>query len=96
LREVFNTVTAKPDLVRTSSGELPESNAFAKNIGLLCVQKGTNVDKLAEELKMEPGELLKMINGSAVPTRQVIAGLAKALDSDVRYLEKVAGENVQG
>lgn len=33
-----------------------------------------------------------MINGKEVPTQAVIAGLAKKLDSDPRYLEKLAAE----
>jgi hypothetical protein len=37
-------------------------------------------------------ELLRMINGKTVPTKAVIAGLAKELDSDVRYLTKLAAE----
>jgi hypothetical protein len=33
-----------------------------------------------------------MINGYVVPTKAVIAGLAKELDSDPRYLGKLAAE----
>ena len=33
-----------------------------------------------------------MINGKIVPTKTVVSGLAKALDPDVRYLEKLAEE----
>jgi hypothetical protein len=33
-----------------------------------------------------------MINGKVVPTEAVIQGLAKGLNSDVRYLEKLAEE----
>jgi hypothetical protein len=33
-----------------------------------------------------------MINGRAVPTRAVPVGLAKELDSDPRYLEKLSAE----
>jgi hypothetical protein len=37
-------------------------------------------------------ELLRMINGKTVPTKAVIAGLSKELDSDLRYLTKLAAE----
>lgn len=37
-------------------------------------------------------ELLQMINGKVVPTKQVIAGLAKELGSDLSYLQKLAAE----
>jgi hypothetical protein len=96
LREIFHTVTAKPDLVRISTDEIPKSNVFSKHIGALCIQKGTTVDKLAEQLKMEPEELLGMIDGRLAPTKQVIAELAKALDADVQYLEKLAEEIITG
>jgi transcriptional regulator with XRE-family HTH domain len=65
---------------------------FSKHIGALRARKQTNVYKLAEQLKVAPEELLRMMDGRAVPTKQVVAGLAKELDSDVRYLEKLAAE----
>jgi transcriptional regulator with XRE-family HTH domain len=50
------------------------------------------VVKLGKKLGVDPVELLRMFNGEAVPTKAVIAGLAKGLDSDLRYLEKLAAE----
>ena len=38
------------------------------------------------------GPLLRMINGKVMPTKAVIVGLARELDSDVRYLEKLVAE----
>jgi hypothetical protein len=70
----------------------PASYEFSKHIGALCVKNRTNVYKLADLLKVDPVDLLKMTNGKIAPTKQVITGLAKALDSDVRYLEKLAAE----
>jgi hypothetical protein len=71
---------------------MPESKVyeFSKYIGTLCVTRDTNVHKLGEKLGVDPMELLRMINGRAVPTKAVVQGLAKALDSDVRFLEKLA------
>jgi hypothetical protein len=37
-------------------------------------------------------ELLRMINGKVMTTKAVISGLARELDTDVRYLEKLAAE----
>jgi hypothetical protein len=37
-------------------------------------------------------ELLQMINGKVVPTKAVISGLAKELDSNVSILTKLATE----
>lgn len=41
---------------------------------------------------IDPRELLDMINAKKMPTKAVIRGLAKELDIDERYLEKLAGE----
>jgi hypothetical protein len=56
------------------------------------VKHQTNVHKLGVTLGIDPVELLPMINGKAVPTKVIIQGLAKQLDSDPRYLEKLADE----
>jgi len=61
----------------------PKVYEFSKHIGALCVKRDTNVFKLGAKLGVDPMELLRMINGRAVPTKAVIAGLAKELDSDV-------------
>jgi hypothetical protein len=47
------------------------------------VKRDTNVHKLGPKLGVDPMELLRMINGRAVPTKAAIAGLARVLDSDV-------------
>jgi hypothetical protein len=65
---------------------------FSRHIGALCVRANTNVVNLGKELGIDPVELLRMFNGYAVPTKAVIAGLARELDSDVRYLERLAAE----
>jgi plasmid maintenance system antidote protein VapI len=70
----------------------PKVYEFSKHVGGLCARAGKNVYYLAPKLGVEPSELLDMINGRVKPTRAVIAGLAKELDSDVRYLEKLAAE----
>ena len=41
---------------------------------------------------MELTELLKMINGRLMPTNLVLSGLARELDTDLPYLEKLAKE----
>ena len=69
---------------------------FSKHIGALCVKRDTNVHKLGAKLGIDPTELLSMINGKKVPTKAVISGLARELDSDVRCLEKLAEEIRKG
>jgi hypothetical protein len=58
----------------------------------LCVRANTNVHTLGEKLGIDPMELLRMINGPTKPTKAVNAGLAKELDSDPRYMEKLTKE----
>ena len=70
----------------------PKVYEFSKHIGALCVRANKNVHMLGEKLGVEPMQLLDMINGKVVPTRAVIAGLARELNSDVRCLEKLAAE----
>jgi hypothetical protein len=70
----------------------PKVYEFSKHIGALCVTRDTNVYKLGGKLGVEPTDLLRMINGRAVPTKAVIAGLAKELESDVSYLTRLAAE----
>jgi hypothetical protein len=70
----------------------PKVYEFSKHIGALCVTRDTNVHKLGAKLGIDPAVLLSMINGKVMPTKAVISGLARELDSDVRYLEKLAAE----
>ncbi len=70
----------------------PKVYEFSKHIGALCVRANKNVFELGEKLGIDPAELLRMINGKVMPTKAVISGLAKELDSDVRFLQKLAAE----
>ena len=70
----------------------PKPYEFSKHIGALCVKRHTNATALGAKLGMDPMDLLRMINGKVPLNKKVIAGLAKELGSDVRYLEKLAAE----
>jgi hypothetical protein len=74
--------------------EMPEPKVyeFSKHICALCATRGTDVFRLGTKLGIDPMELLQMINGKVVPTRAVISGLAKELDSNVSLLTKEAAE----
>jgi transcriptional regulator with XRE-family HTH domain len=52
----------------------------------------TNVHKLGAKLGIDRAELLRMFNGRAPASKAVVAGLAKALDTDVRFLDRLAEE----
>jgi hypothetical protein len=70
----------------------PKVNEFSNHICALCATRGTDVFRLGTKLGIDPMQLLQMINGKVVPTRVVISGLAKELDSNVSLLTKLAGE----
>jgi transcriptional regulator with XRE-family HTH domain len=63
---------------------------FTKHVGDLCARREIDIYQLAERLKMDPAELLKIVNGRLMPTDVVLAGLSNALDGDVRNLKKLA------
>jgi hypothetical protein len=73
-------------------GRASETYRFSTYVGNLRVTRDTNVHKLAAALGQDPTEPLCMINGRASPTKAIVAGLAKALDSDVRFLDRRADE----
>jgi hypothetical protein len=54
--------------------------------------QGTDLLRLGTKLCIDPMDLLQMINGKVVPTRAVISGLAKELDSNVSLPTKLAAE----
>jgi hypothetical protein len=70
----------------------PKAYEFTNHICALCATRGTDVFRLGAKLGIDPMELLQMINGKVVPTRAVISGLAKELDSNVSLLTKLATE----
>jgi hypothetical protein len=55
----------------------PKVSEFTNHIADLCAARGTDIFRLAGKLRMDPKELLQMINGKVVPTKAVISGLAK-------------------
>jgi hypothetical protein len=70
----------------------PKVYEFSRHISALCAATGKDVFMLGRKLGVDPLELLRTINGKVMPTQSVISGLAKELDCDVRYLEKLAAE----
>jgi hypothetical protein len=70
----------------------PKVYEFSRHICALVATRGTDVFLLGAKLGMDPMELLQMINGKVAPTRAVISGLAKQLDSNVSLLTKLAAE----
>jgi hypothetical protein len=67
---------------------------FTRHVGKLCARREIDIYRLAQCLTVDPTELLEMINGRLLPTNAVLSGLALELDTDGRYLEKLA-EKIQ-
>jgi len=70
----------------------PKVYEFSKHIAALCATRGTDVFRLGAKQGIDPMELFQMINGKVAPTRALISGLAKELDSNVSLLTKLAAE----
>jgi hypothetical protein len=64
--------------------------AFPQYVRELCVKRRTNVHALGAKLRLDPMELLKMIDGRVAPTKAALGALAKEVDSEIRFLEKLA------
>jgi hypothetical protein len=73
---MYGPITAMPE---------PKVYEFSKHIGAICIRANKNLHTLDAALGVDPMLLLRMINGREAPTKAVIAGLAKELDSDPRY-----------
>jgi hypothetical protein len=84
----------KSEQVRAADAEIRghKVSEFTWHVGHLCAQREIDVYRLAERLTIDPAELLKMINGRLLPTGLVLSGLARELDTDMQYLEKLAAE----
>jgi transcriptional regulator with XRE-family HTH domain len=66
--------------------------AFSTHIGAMCTQKMRTFQDLAEKLKMDVHELMRQCNGKTPPSKALVKGLAKELDINESYLEKLAEE----
>ncbi len=66
--------------------------AFSVTIGEACNRKIRNFVDLAEKLKMPVEDLMRQANGHASPSKVLVKALAKELDINESYLEKLAEE----
>ena len=66
--------------------------AFSVTIGETCARKMRTFVDLADKLKMDIHDLMKQCNGKVPPTKALVKGLAKELDINESYLEKLAEE----
>jgi hypothetical protein len=66
--------------------------AFSVTIGENCARKMRTFVDLADKLKMDVTVLMKQCNGHASPSKALVKGLARELEIDEGFLEKLAAE----
>jgi transcriptional regulator with XRE-family HTH domain len=65
---------------------------FSTHIGTACCQQSRTFIDLAEKLRMSVEDLMRQCNGKVAPSKALVKGLAKELDINESYLEKLADE----
>jgi transcriptional regulator with XRE-family HTH domain len=65
---------------------------FSMQIGAACVKKFRTFPDLAKKLKMPVEDLMRQCNGKTSPSKALVKGLAKELDIDESYLNRLAEE----
>jgi hypothetical protein len=66
--------------------------AFSVTIGETCARKMRTFVDLAEKLKMPVEDLMRQCNGRVPPSKALVKGLAKELDIDESFLNRLAEE----
>ena len=64
--------------------------AFSVTIGENCARKMRTFVDLAEKLKMPVEDLMRQCNGKVSPSKALVKGLARELEIDESFLEKLA------
>lgn len=76
------------------SGQMPDKYkppySFSVTIGETCNRKMRTFVDLAEKLRMPVEDLMRQCNGKTPPSKALVKGLAKELDINESYLEKLA------
>ena len=76
---------------------MPESKCkppytFSTHIGAACAKNMRTFPDLAEKLKMDVTDLMRQCNGKVPPSKALVKGLAKELDIDESFLNRLAYE----
>jgi transcriptional regulator with XRE-family HTH domain len=66
--------------------------SFSTYIGAACNKQFRTFADLAEKLKMDLADLMRQRNGQAPPSKALVKGLAKELDIDESFLNRLAEE----
>ena len=65
---------------------------FSTHVGAACARKMRTFVDLAEKLKMPVEDLMRQCNGKTSPSKALVKGVARELDIDESFLEKLAAE----
>lgn len=65
---------------------------FSTHIGAACARRMRTFSDLAEKLKMPVEDLMRQCNGHAPPSKALVKGLAKELDIDESFRNRLAEE----
>ena len=65
---------------------------FSTQIGAACARKMRTFVDLAEKLKMPVEDLMRQCNGKVSPSKALVKGLAKELEIDESFLNRLAEE----
>ena len=63
---------------------------FSTHIGAACAKQFRTFPDLAEKLKMDVEDLMRQCNGKVPPSKALVKGLAKGLDIDESFLNRLA------
>jgi hypothetical protein len=65
---------------------------FSKHIGAACTKQFRTFPDLAKKLKMDVTELMRQCNDKVSPSKALVKCLARELDIDESYLNRLAEE----
>jgi ribosome-binding protein aMBF1 (putative translation factor) len=76
----------------TSAMPEPKLHSFSTTIGAACAKQMRTFVDLAEKLKMDVTDLMRHCNAKVPPSKVLVKGVARELDINEQYLEKLAEE----
>jgi hypothetical protein len=70
----------------------PKLYSFSTHIGAACAKQFRRFADLAEKLGMDVTDLMLQCNAKAPPSKALVKGLARELDINESFLDKLADE----
>jgi hypothetical protein len=70
----------------------PKLYSFSTHIGAACARTMVSFSDLADRLKMDVHQSMREVNAKAPPSKALVKGLARELDINEAFLERLADE----